>query len=75
MDYQWIFCLIHLLLYTNIELLRMKEIMLFDIFQHMTKNQNLNQNGYANYDIMDKNLSFGMGRRSKGFLYIELFQI
>ena len=40
MDYQWIFCLIHLLLCTDIELLRMKEIMLFDMFQHVTKNQN-----------------------------------
>ena len=48
MDYQWIFFfLIDLMLCSNIKLLRINTIILFNIFQHVTKKQNLNQNWYC----------------------------
>ena len=41
------FFLIDLMLCSNIKLLRINTIILFNIFQHVTKKQNLNQNWYC----------------------------
>ena len=78
MDYEWIFKKNkknYLFLSSDIKLLRMNTIMLFDLFQHVTKNPNLNQNWYCKLRCHWQKLKHWNGWKESRFALSWIFQI